>query len=560
MFDLVIEQADVIDGTGTPAFRADIGVTGRRITAIGDLSPTVARRVIHAHGLVACPGFIDTHVHTDAALLNEPQHPSGIGMGVTTEVLGQDGLSYAPLSRDNYRDYSRYMSGLCGMPPQDLDMSSIAAFKSHYHKKCAVNTVALIPHCAVRLETVGFHDRPLRGDVLDKARRIVRKGMEEGAAGVSFGLGFFPSAWADTTELIELAKVVGETGGVFVGQHRFFHFERAFGGGGAAEFIEIGLRSRAKVHLAHYFPRAFGAGGAGPAASAIELGHAVEEFTQDIDAAKDKGLDITLDAYPYPSGSTMPVCRLPGWALGGGTAAILRRLKSRAERTKIIEYLEERHGDSIGDTVFTFLGSESGHAGTGQLTSAPASGRDGLLRLEGMSWRDVAKQRGVSVAEMACQVMAEEGLACGLLVSPPNSVRLWQDTEHGVMELLKRPDYTVGSDAIPVGGMPHPRAFGAFPRILGRLRRRHGARLETLIHAMTKRAADRFDLKGRGVLKPGVYADIVVFDPAQVSDTATYEDPRQRPTGIPYVVVNGKIALDEGRFTGVIAGESLSPG
>jgi N-acyl-D-amino-acid deacylase len=177
-----------------------------------------------------------------------------------------------------------------------------------------------------------------------------------------------------------------------------------------------------------------------------------------------------------------------------------------------------------------------------------------------MSWRDAARERGVSVAEMACQVMLEEGLACGLLVSPPSSVRLWQDVENGVMELLKRPDYTVGSDAIPVGGMPHPRAFGAFPRILGRLRRRHGARLEPLIHTMTKRAADRFGLKSRGVLKAGAYADIVVFDAAQVNDTATYEDPRQSPTGIPYVVVNGKFALDEGRCTGVLAGESLSPG
>jgi N-acyl-D-amino-acid deacylase len=558
MFDLLIEQADVIDGTGAPAIRADIGVTGKRIAAVGDLTGAVARRVIRAHGLAACPGFIDTHVHTDAALLNEPQHPSGIGMGVTAEVLGQDGLSYAPLSPANYRDYSRYMSGLCGLPPQDLDMSSIAAFRSHYHRKCAVNTVTLIPHCAIRLEAVGFHDRPLRGDALEKARRIVSKGMDEGAAGVSFGLGFFPSAWADTTELIELAKVVAEAGGVFVGQHRFFHFERAYGGGGSAEFIEIGLRSKVKVHLAHYFPRAFGAGGAGLAASAIELGHAVEEFTKDIDAAKDKGLDITLDAYPYPSGSTMPVCRLPGWAVEGGTDAILRRLNSKAERAKIVAYLEERHGESIGDTVFTFMGSESGL--TGRVASTALSGRDGLPRLEGMSWRDVAKERGISVAEMACQVMEEEDLACGLLVSPPNSNRLWQDTEHGVMELLKRPDYTVGSDAIPVGGMPHPRAFGAFPRILGRLRRRHGARLEPLIHTMTMRAADRFGLKGRGVLKAGAYADIVIFDPAQINDTATYEDPRQRPVGISHVIVNGKFALDGGRFTGAVAGESLSPG
>lgn len=560
VFDILITGPMVIDGTGAPAVMADLGVSGKRVAALGDLSAATAKRVIRAHGLMVSPGFIDTHVHTDAALLNEPQHPSGIRMGVTTEVLGQDGLSYAPMSRKNYRAYSRYMAGLCGLPPQDLDMSSIAAFRSHYHRKCAVNTVALIPHCAIRMETVGFLDRPLTGEPLRQARRVVLEGMEQGAAGVSFGLGFFPSAWADTQELIELAKTVREMGGVFVGQHRFFHFERAHGGGGGAEFIELGLRSGVKVHLAHYFPRQFGAGGAGAAAPAIEIGNTVEEFTREIDDAKLKGLDITLDAYPYPSGSTMPVCRLPGWAADGGPVAIMRRLRHSKEREKIVAYLEERHGDSLGDAMFTFAGSESGATGVGTgLRGSRSNAPHAVARreLEGMSWRDVAKARGVSVAEMVCDVMAEEHLECGLVVSPPVSGRIWRQVEAGVMQLLGRPDYTVGSDAIPVGGMPHPRAFGAFPRILGRLRRRHGASLETLVHTMTQRPAERFGLRGRGVIKRGAYADLVVFDSNTIDDTATYEDPRQHPTGIPYVVVNGKVAVDQGRCTGVLAGEAV---
>ncbi len=541
-FDIVISGATVIDGTGAPGYPADVGVKAGRVAAIGGLRDVAARRVIDAHGLVVCPGFIDTHVHTDAALLNEPQHPSGLRMGVTAEVLGQDGLSYAPMSPENYRSYSRYMSGLCGTPPQDRDMSSISAFRSHYHRKCAVNTVALIPHCAIRLGALGFTDAPLTGAALEKARRIVREGMEQGAAGVAIGLGFFPSAWADTAELIELARAVGEADGVFVGQHRFFHFERAYQGGGDAEFLEIGRRSGAKVHLAHYFVHEFPADV--PDAEAdddVIVRQAVDGLMRGIDKAKADGIDITLDAYPYPAGSTMPACRLPGWAVEGGTDQIVRRLKSKSERAKITAYLEERHGDSLGDSVFTYIGSERNR------------------RLEGMAWRDVAKESGESVAEMVCRVMAEEDLACGLLVSPPKSTRTWRMIEAGVMELLRRDDYTVGSDAIPVGGMPHPRAYGAFPRILGRLRRRHGARLEPLIHAMTQRPARRFRLRGRGVVEVGAFADLVVLDPARINDTATYEDPKSYPEGIPYVLVNGKVAVDSGRCTGVLAGESLAP-
>ena len=539
MFDLIIAGGTVIDGTGKPGFRADVGVTGKTISAVGDLTGVPARRVIDATGLVVSPGFIDTHVHTDAALLTEPQHPSGIRMGVTTEILGQDGLSYAPLSKKNYAEYSRYMSGLCGTPPPDLDMSTITAFRSHYHRKCAVNTVALIPHSAIRMETVGFHDVPLRGKALDKAKGLIREGMQQGAAGFAIGLGFFPSAWADTKELIEIAKVVGEEGGVFVGQHRFFHFERAFGGGGSPEFLEVGRKSGAKVHLAHYFPRQFGAGGAGPAAAGIEIGSTVEGFVKDIDEAKVEGVDITLDAYPYPSGSTMPACRLPGWAVEGGVDEIIRRLTDKRERARIMAYLNERHGDSLGDHVFTYVASEKNRW------------------MEGMAWPDVARERGESVAEMICNVMAEEDLNCGLLVSPPKSVRLWRQTEAGVMELLKRPDYTVGSDAIPVGGMCHPRAFGAFPRLLGRLRRRHGARLEDLIYHMTQLPAERFGLKRRGVVKKGAFADLVVFDADRIDDLATYEDPKVHPEGIPFVTVNGQVAVDQYRCTGVLAGEAV---
>ncbi|MBI2965008.1 MAG: amidohydrolase family protein [Chloroflexi bacterium] len=526
MFDLLITGGEVIDGTGRAAFRADVGVRAKRIAAVGDLSAAVARRVIDASGHIVSPGFIDTHVHTDAALLNEPQHESGILMGVTTEVLGQDGLSYAPMSPQNYTMYRTYLSGLCGLPPAELDMSTIAAYRSHYHRRCAVNTVALVPHCAVRLGAVGFHDVPLTGEALDHARRIVDEGMEQGAAGFATGLGFFPAAYATTEELIEIARVVARRGGVFVLQHRFFHTERAAGGGGAREVIEIGLKSGVKVHLAHW-------------RTSPEQAGRVDELMAEIDLAKRQGLDITLDAYPYPAGATMPVCRLPGWFVEGGPEATLERLRDPDATRRVVKDLDDRYGDSLGDCVFTYVGSQRNR------------------HLEGMSWRDVARESGEVVAEMICRVMREEDLNCGLLVTPPTSAAIWRQMEADVMNLIQRPDYTVGSDAIPVGGSPHPRAYGAFPRILGRLRRRHGASLELLIQRMTGKPASRFQLKGRGEVRKGCFADLVVFDPLRINDLATYEDPRVAPAGIPFVVVNGKVAVDAGRPTGVLAGEAI---
>ena len=540
MFDLLISGGAVVDGTGAPAFRADLGISGKRIAAVGDLSAAAAGRVIDATGLTVCPGFIDTHCHTEGALLNDPQHPSAIRMGVTTEVLGQDGMSYAPLSPENYRMYSRFISGLYSMPPQDLDMSSIAALRSHFHQKCSVNTVALVPHCAIRLSSVGFRDVPLTGEGLETAKRIVREGIEQGAAGIASGLGFFPAAYADTEELIELGKVVADMDAVFVIQNRSFNFDRAFGGDAVAEFLEIGRRSGAKMHMAHYFVRLTGAGDAsGMAPDQRSIEEQVAALMKDIDAAKEEGVDFTADAYPYPSGSTMPVSRLPGWFCEGGTEAVLERLRDAGQRAKLIAYLDERHGPTMGDNVWSYIGSEQNRW------------------LEGMSWRDAAARRGESVPEMMCAVMLEEELDCGLLVAPPRSVRLWRLMEEGMVALLDRDDYMVCSDTIPIGSSPHPRAFGTFPRLLGRLRRRYGLRLEHLVQRMTQNPAQRFGLEGRGVLREGSYADIVVFDADRINDTATYEDPWSYPVGMPYVVVNGKMAVDEERCTGELAGEAV---
>ena len=524
MFDVVILGGSVVDGTGAAAYRADVGVKGDTIAAIGDLSQAQTRRVISAVGLTVAPGFIDTHTHSDAVLLLDPQHAAGLRQGITTEILGQDGLSYAPLSAENYRLNRRYLAGLLGEPPEDLDMSSVAAFRSHYHNKTAINTAYCIPHGAIRLETVGFYDKPLTGDALDKAKRLIREGMEQGAVGLATGMSYFPNAWSDTDELVELCKVVAEYGGVYVTHLRDVNTERGFGGGDVPEALEIGRRSGVKVHFSHYRTQPETAG-------------RVAERVYLIDKAKAEGVDCTLELYPYPTGSSYPIRYLPSDANDGGPGALMERLRDSDERRRMIDYMRQRPND-LALAVFTHLPNNR--------------------HLEGMSLSDAAAQRGASPEETLFDLLIDEELQVGYRGAPPDSVVVWRQVSRDCVELLSRPDYMVGSDSIHVGGMPHPRAYGCFPRFLGRLRRNFGMlTLEGMVQRMTDNPARRFGLSGRGRIEQGAFADIVVFDADRIIDNATYDDPCQFPTGIPYVLVNGRVAVDSERCTGTMAGRAI---
>ena len=523
-FDVVILGGSVIDGTGAAAYGADVGIRGETIAEIGDLSQAQARRVVDAVGLSVAPGFIDTHAHSDAVLLTDPQHADGLRQGITTEILGQDGLSYAPLSPENYRLNRRYLAGLLGEPPEDLDMSSVAAFRSHYHKKTAINTAYCIPHGAIRLETVGFYDKPLVGDALDDAERLIREGMEQGAVGLATGMSYFPNAWSDTDELVELCKVVAEYGGVYVTHLRDVNTERGFGGGDVPEALEIGRRSGVKVHFSHYRTQP---DSAGKVAERVEL----------IDKAKAEGVDCTLELYPYPTGSSYPIRYLPSEVNDGGPDALMNRLRDPDEQRRMIEYMQERPND-LSSAVFTYLPKNS--------------------HLEGMSLRDIADERGKSMEESLMELLVDEELQVGYRGAPPDSVAVWRQVSRDCVELLSRPDYMVGSDSIHVGSLPHPRAYGCFPRFLGRLRRSFGMlTLEQMVQRMTENPARRFGLSGRGRIERGAFADIVVFDAERINDNATYEDPCQFPTGIPYVLVNGQVAVDSERCTGVLAGQAV---
>ncbi len=525
MFDVTILGGTVVDGTGMAGVPADVGIEGDSIEAIGDLSRVDTRRVVDATGLTVAPGFIDTHAHSDAVLLTDPQHAQGLRQGITTEILGQDGLSYAPLGPEGYDIFRRYLAGILGEAPEGLDMSSVAAFRSHYHNKTAVNTAYMVAHGAVRLETCGFRDVPMTGDRLARAQRLVREGIEQGAAGLATGLSYHPQAWSDTEEIVQLCRPVREAGGVFVTHVRDVNTDRAYGGGGVAEALEIGRRSGVKVHFSHHRT---GEHDAGMVAERMAL----------IDEAKAQGVDVTAELYPYPTGSTYPASDIPSYAHDGGPDALVKRLGDPVERGKIAAHLESSARHKLDEMVLSHLHKNS--------------------RFEGMALPDVAGRLGMGVAEALCHLLVEEDLRIAFWATPPDSVAVWAQTGRDALEFLSRPDYMVGSDSIHVGSWPHPRAYGTFPRLLGRLRRRHGVlTLEQMVQRMTDNPARRFGLKRRGRIQQGFFADVVVFDPHTIIDNATYDDPRQPPTGIPFVLVNGRVAVDRERCTGVLAGQAV---
>lgn len=257
-----------------------------------------------------------------------------------------------------------------------------------------------------------------------------------------------------------------------------------------------------------------------------------------IDPARAEGLDISFDIYPYPTGSSIPVSYLPGWAQDGGPDAILGRLADADVRRWIARAIDEDPSIPLAQLVCSCAGGDRS--------------------LEGMSLVDLAQRRGGTLGEVLCELLLSQRLVLGHVAAPPRSVALWHQVSRDCMALLARPDYMVCSDITPAGRFPHPRSYGAFPRFLGRLRRELGGlSLEAMVHRMTDRPARRFRLPRRGRLERGWFADLVVFDPDRVIDTATYDDPCQFPVGIPYVVVNGQVAVDRERPTGVLAGQAV---
>lgn len=539
MEELVIRDADVVDGSGGPSYRADVVVDGGRIVSIVQEAAAAgcqrprARRELDAEGLVLSPGFVDMHAHSDLALLRDPEHVAKVAQGVTLEVIGQDGLSYAPVDDRTLEEVRRAITGWNGYGEDiDFDWRSVGEYLDRLDRGVggegiAVNAAYLIPQGTVRMLAMGWEDREPKPAELDRMLALVADGMREGAFGMSSGLTYTPGMYANDAELTELCRVVGAFGGYYCPHHRSY-------GAGAleayAEMIALTREADCPLHLAHATLN-----------FEVNAGRAGELLTL-LDDALAEGADITLDSYPYTPGCTTLAALLPSWAHEGGPEALLARLTDEENAERVRHHLET-------------VGSDGCHGVPVEWETVEISGVSdpALATCVGKTVRAAAEERGETPWALARRLLLEDRLGTTILQHVGH--------EENVRAIMRHPAHTGGSDGILRGGKPHPRAYGTFPRYLGRYVRELGVlTLEECVARLTSRPAARLGLADRGVVREGFRADLVLFDPATVADGATFTHPRTPPTGIPYVLVDGRFAIEDGRRTDVLAGRALRRG
>lgn len=523
---LVFRGATVVDGTGAPGYRADVSVRDGRIAEVGPDAD--GGRVVDADGLVLAPGFIDMHSHSDLQILARPDHLAKVSQGVTLEVLGQDGLSYAPVDDTTLDTLRGQLAGWNDDPAGfDWDWRSVGEYLDRLDRGIACNAAYLVPQGTIRMLAVGWADRPATESEMDTMRSLVATGLAEGALGMSSGLTYAPGRYATTSELVALCEVVAAGGGYYSPHHRSY-------GAGAleayAEMVEVSRRSGCPLHLAHATMN-----------FAVNAGRAGELLAL-LDTALDGGADITLDSYPYLAAATYLSALLPSWSMAGGPARTLARLSDVDIRERIRVDLEERGSDGCHGVPVDWA--------TIQLNGVRLATNEHLV---GLSVAEAARRAGKPPAELFFDVLVEErlGTSCLMHVGDEDNVRA----------IMRHPVHTGGSDGLLTGERPHPRAWGTFPRYLGHYVRELGVLgLEECVAHLTGRAARRLRLADRGLVRRGYAADLALFDPSAVAAEATYADPRRPATGIPYVLVNGVPVIDDGRHTDALPGRAIRSG
>jgi N-acyl-D-amino-acid deacylase len=524
---ILVKNGRIIDGTGQPRYAASLVVEDELIVEIGSVPESGEfDRVIDAAGMIVAPGFIDTHSHSDLAVMVNPYVEAKIRQGVTTELLGQDGISMAPLPRLYISPWRKNLAGLDGVS-DELDWNYettdgyLQAMQAH---GVGLNESYLVPHGNIRMEGMGLDNRKPSPEEFSRMREITRREMEAGAFGLSTGLIYMPCAYAETVELIELCKVVAEFDGVFV-VHQRSEADTILNS--MKEVIEIGRNSGVKIHFSHF--KLCGRKNWGLIDQVLGL----------LDSAAAEGIRTSFDQYPYIAGSTMLGAILPPWAHDGGTDKLLERLRSPELRRRMVHDIEE--GIPGWDNFVDF-------AGLDQIivTSVKTDANQDVI---GKSLQEIGELRGKSPYDAAFDLLLIEENAVGMVD--------FYGTEEHIVRFLTRPEQNLCTDGLQ-GGKPHPRVFGSFPRVLGKyVREEKVLTLEDAIRKMTSKAAEVFGFKRRGLLKPGNYADVVVFNPDTVIDKGTFVDPIQFPVGIEYVLINGQVVLHSGSYERALVGKVL---
>ena len=521
MFDVVLTGGRVVDGTGSPWFRADVGVRGDRIAAVGALAQSETRRRLDVAGRVVAPGFVDTHVHADLALLADPHHEAAIRQGVTTYLLGQDGVAMAPASPTTLAYMRRYTAGFSGRFDVPDRWSSMAEYLACFDRRVAVNVACLVPNGNVRMDVMGLETRPPTSGELERMRRVVRRAMEEGAVGLSSGLEYIPSRYAATEELVALCGELAPFGGVYVTHMRGYAPDSVLGA--MDEVFRIAREAKVAALISHFNSQAD-----------LVLPH--------LDRARSAGLDVAFDLYGYLAGSSiLGKVALPAWVQEGGPDATLARLGDAAVRARLRAEGFDGPQGALDDVRLSYV------------EAPPYRGYEGLTLAEAAE-RATGRSGPEAIVDVVCDLLVASALAVGC-VAPHR-----QRTEADVTALMRHPAMMGGSDGIFAGGRPHPRGWGCFGRYLGHyVREARTWTLEEAVQHLAAHPARRLGLADRGLIRPGMAADLVVFDPDRVGDRATYADGRQPATGMDHVLVNGEPALLDGQRTPALAGRALRP-
>ena len=537
-FDLLIRNGKIIDGAGNPWYKGDVAIADGKIASIGKSLDVSAEDVVDASGLAVAPGFIDAHSHSDSVTLFYRQMESTVMQGITTVVAGQCGSSIAPVNPEYLDELEKMWAAW--LPPEVELKITWTTFEEYLKEEekegLGANVAHLVGHGAVRIASMGFEAREPTPGELERMRGHTAEAMEAGAFGLSTGLIYPPGVFAKTGEIVELAKVAARYGGVYDSHIR---------GEGKTlmksleEAIEIGEKAGIPVLISHH-----------KVATKSMWGRSVDSLSI-LENARERGLDIAVDQYPYKAGSTSLVTCLPPWAHEGGMERLLERLRDPELRERMRKDIEE--GIQGWENFAGELGWKNVY-----VTSVKS---DENKPVEGKNLEEVRELRGDpdAFASLFDLISEEEG-AVGMVIFAMD--------EEDVRRIMRHPLQMVGTDSgssTTTGymrrGKPHPRGYGTYPRILGRYVRELGVlRLEEAVRKMTSFPAQRFGILDRGLVRPGMWADLTVFNPETVIDRATYQDPHQFPEGIEYVVVNGQITVDEGRYSGALAGRTLRRG
>lgn len=527
----LIRGARLIDGTGAPWFRGDLLVEDERIAAIGDRLEMPGALVVEAQDRYLAPGFIDAHAHDDLAYLRHPGRPEKVAQGVTCVVVGNCSFGLYPQKPGSAPLLREHFGNLLGTVAAGESFADFAGYRAALEGRgVAINLVSLVGHAGLRLAAMGWQNRPATSEEREAMAALLADQLRQGAHGLSLGLVYPPSAWADTAELVRLAEVVAEHGALLTAH------VRSYEGGLIAsvdEFLDLLKAGGAKGLLSHL--QAAGRPYWGSLPRAVER----------LEIARSDGVDVSFDMYPYPAGSSTILQLLPPSALSGGVEALLDRIADPAGLAALRRAVEE--GDSPADpgweSKIRLIGWENVRIGG---VAEPS-----LARCEGLSLAEIAEAREAGPFDtLVSLVVADRGRT---------NIVMFQLSEDDLSLALSHPLHMLGSDGLPrETGKPHPRAFGSFPRYLARaLNGETGMRVEEAVRHMTAVPAQRFGLSDRGLLRPGLVADLTLFA-ADVADRATFQDPTLPPQGITDVLVAGAFVLRDGQHTGARPGRALT--